>query len=122
LQQTLRDLPQKQKTVYRVFDATELAAAKPGKSDEFFVLVRPDFVIASVSLDTVREANALVNAKTRAFAATPFGQRLTQSYQGGASVVAGGDIQQILRQIPPGKKEDQARLERSGFSDAQYLV
>jgi len=122
MRQMLKDMPAKSKTDLRVLDATELAAAKPGKPDEFIILVRPDFVVASVGLDAVRAANRTLDAKGGAFASTPFGQRLTQSYQGGASVVAGGNVQQILSQNAPPKKQDQAMLDRSGFNDAQYLV
>ncbi len=120
LQQAAKELAGKSKQAVRVMDAQELAAATDqGLGDEPVVLVRPDLVMAAPDIATLRVFNARVDEATREFASTPFGQRLTHSYDGGATLVVGADLHSILSQIPPGAA---TTLQRTGFADAQYLV
>ena len=125
LQQMLKELPDKSKTGLRILDPKDLAQLKPSakpSSEDFLVLVRPDFVIASPDLEVLRNFNSLVEAKNGDFSSTPFGQRVTQAYQGGISIVAAGDLHAILSQVPHGTAENDQMLERTGFSDMKYLV
>lgn len=123
LQRMLAELPKKSTSDIRVLDQQELAAAKSlAKSQELVVVVRPDFVIAAPGVDAVREFNQQLEAKKAGFASTVFGQRIEQSYQGGTTLLAAGDLHAILNQIPAGTPSRQKDLERYGFSDMKYLV
>ncbi len=103
LQQMLDALADKSKAGVRVLDLQELATAKETKpSDELLILVRPDFVVGALDVATLRKFNARLDGKSRAFAGTPFGQRIGQEYKGGVTVLAAADLQTILTQVPPG--------------------
>ena len=104
-----------------VLDSQELANAKdqPGQP---VVLVRADFLVAGINLVSVRDLSARIDRKGREFASTAFGRRLTQSYDGGATAVAAVDLQTVLSQVPPQVRESQAAFERTGITDAKYLV
>jgi len=123
LQQMLNELAGKSKPRVRVFDPQELAASKgAGPADELVILVRPDFVVAASELATLRILNAGLDRSSREFASTPFGQRVVQCYQGGATMVGAADLHQILKKVPPGTQESQMIFQRSGFADMKYLV
>jgi type IV pilus assembly protein PilA len=89
---------------------------------ELLVLVRPDFLVATFDLSTLRSFNSQLNNRDRAFASTPFGQRIAQEYRGGATFLAAADLQKLLNQAPIGTKENQLALQRTGFADVKYLV
>src|ERR1700733_995886 len=131
LQPIIKELPDKSTSNIRILDLQELSGAKSENHEksekktargELDILVRPDFVIAGSNLDAVRNINQLFEGKTGAFAATPFGQRLEETYQSGASVVAAVDLHKLISKLPPGKPENREMLERSGFKDVKYLV
>jgi hypothetical protein len=123
IQQAAKELAGKSPSPVRVLDVAELAAAKDTiGSEQLLILVRPDFVLAAPDLTVLRSFNALVDHNSRAFAAVPFGQRLARGYEGGASIVAGLDLQNILGQIPPEPGQNPELLRRSGFGDVKYLV
>jgi hypothetical protein len=131
LQPIIKDLPDKSTSNIRVLDLQELSGAKSEKHEksekktahgELDILIRPDFVIAGSDLDAVRNINQLFEGKSGAFAATPFGQRLEQTYQSGASVMAAVDLHKLMSKLPPGKPENREMFERSGFKDVKYLV
>src|SRR6202040_187516 len=104
-------------------DPQELAAieGKPA-AGELWILVRPDYVLGAVDLATLRNFNARLDRASRGFAATPFGLRLEQAYTDGVTTLAAADLQKILSQVPPGTKQGQMSLQRSGYSDVKYLV
>jgi type II secretory pathway pseudopilin PulG len=123
LQQLVKELPDKSKPDVRILDLKELSIVKnSAKAEEFVVLVRPDFVIAGPGLEAVRTFNKTLQARSGGFASSPFGQRLLQTYQGGTSVVAGGDLHKMLKEIPSGTLENQKMLDRAGFNDVKYLI
>ena len=123
LQQMVRELSGNAKPPVRVLDLQELAIAEDRRpSQELVVLVRPDFVVAALDVATLRGFNARLERSSREFVTTPFGRRIAQSYEGGATIVAAADLQRILNQVPPGSKQDQATLQRTGFGDAKYLI
>jgi type II secretory pathway pseudopilin PulG len=123
LRQMLKEIPDKSKSDLRILDLHELATAKSRtKPEGLVVLVRPDFMIAAPELEAVRRFNGLLEAKGGTFASTPFGQRLLQAYQSGTTVLAAGDLQTVMRQIPSGTQAIQSMLDRSGFKDVKYLV
>jgi len=123
LAQMVSEMTGKSKPKVRVFDPQELAEAKEGKpEDELLVLVRPDYVIASLDLATLRGFNARRDQGTRGFASSPFGQRVAQAYQGGVTVLAAADVQKILSVVPKSSPQFQAAFQRSGFGDMKYWV
>lgn len=110
----------------RVFDAQELAIAKPGPAQQLTVLVRPDYVIVAQNVEALRSFNSYLDgktkdAKTKDFPSTEFGQRLGQAYRDGVSVLMAADLHTILHQNA-GNKQSQEVLQRSGFSDTKYAV
>jgi type II secretory pathway pseudopilin PulG len=123
LEQILKESPVETQSGMRVLDLQQLAQAKSGSGAErLVVLVRPDFVIAAESLEALRGFNAFLDAKTTDFASTPFGQRLTEAYQGGTSALMAADLHTILNQIPPGTQQNQKIFDRTGLKDAKYAV
>lgn len=119
--QLLKETSAGTKPSIRVLDAQELATAKDAGGNSFSVLVLPNFVVAAPTIQTLRTFNGMI-ATPGQLAATPFGQRLLQEYSGGVSVLAGVDLQSILKQNPPPTAEQKDVLARSGFGDAKYLV
>jgi hypothetical protein len=117
LQQMLAQLSTKSKPGVRVLDLQDLAAAEDnGKADELLVLVRPDFVLASGNLATLRAFNSRLANKSQEFVPTPFAQRVLQEYQGGLTVLAAADLHNILNQVPTATRQD-ASFQHSGFAD-----
>ena len=106
----------------RVLDLQQLTQAKSGSGEQLVVLVRPDFVIAAESLEAVRGFNAFLDARTTDFASTPFGQRLTEAYQGGTSALMAADVHTIMNRIPSGTPQNQKIFDRTGLRDAKYAV
>lgn len=122
-QEMVAEFAGKSKASVRVLDPQELAIAKEQRPvDELLVLVRPDFVVAATDLGTLRGFNAQLDGAAQGFAATPFGKRVAQAYEGGVTLLAAADLQKVLSQVPAGKKQDQASFERSGFADMKYAV
>lgn len=123
LQQMAKHLATNSNPPFRVYDLQELATAK-----DFFppqqpvILVRPDLMVATLDFGQLRISNAGLNRDNRAFVTSPFGQRVAQTYEGGATVVGAIDLQRLLKQIPPGTGENQAMFKRTGFADMKYLV
>ncbi len=123
LQHMVAELADKSTSPVRVLDAQELAAAKemPGAKAPV-ILVRPDFVVLSSDLATLRSFNSQLDSSDHPFPSTPFGQRVVQEYQGGAELVAAADLQTLLKKIPVTNPQSQAMFERSGFAGMKYLV
>jgi type II secretory pathway pseudopilin PulG len=123
LHQMLNELPGKSKPPVRVFDPQELSSAEDrGPSQEFLVLVRPDFVVGALDLATLRGFSTQLDRRSREFGSTPFGQRIAQAYIGGVTILGAADIHNILSQIPHGTPQDESTFQLSGFADMKYLV
>src|SRR5579864_5960672 len=123
LPKILKDFADKSAPATRVLDVAELAIAKDASSsDQPVILVRPELVVLGENRATLRRFNARLEQNTQPFASTEFGQRLVQGYEGGATIVAGLDVQTILKKDGPKDDKDRALLERTGFSDMKYLV
>ena len=121
LRQELKDLAGKSKPAARVFDAAELAAAKNVPPDQPVILVGPDLVVLAENPNTLRAFNARQEHSAKDFAATEFGQRLAQGYEGGATIIAGADFQKIFKLSSTSIQKD-ATFQRTGLSDMKYLV
>jgi hypothetical protein len=123
LQQWMAQLADKGTAGVRVLDVQELAIAETKHPAEgLVVLVRPDFVVAASDLVTLRSFNARLAKGGREFVATPFGQRIVKEYGSGVTILSATDLRKILDQVPPGTKQNQETLQRSGFADVKYLV
>ena len=126
LEQAAKELGIKPETSLRIFDPQQLAAAKdthPTQTQVFFVLVRSDFLVASTDLAVLRRFNEQLDRKSREFTSAAFGQRLGQTYENGASIVAGVDLEKIMRDA---KKQTTSPEDKSfqltGFGDVKYLI
>lgn len=106
-----------------VMDPQELAAghAHPA-GQELVVLVRTDYVVASLDLETLRSFSAQLDRGTREFGSTAFGQRITRAYKDGVTVLEAADLQRLLTQVPFGSQKNQAIFKSTGFADMKYLV
>jgi hypothetical protein len=132
LQQANKDFSKTPNPSLLFMDPEELAGASPtfgavthgatDHGDETIVLVRPDFVVVGFDLESLRAFNSLLDKHAAGFPSTPFGQRLTQAYQGGAGVVAGADLHKILTLLPMKQDKDRASFQRTGFDDLKYIV
>jgi hypothetical protein len=123
LEQMGQQLGSKSSPVWRIYDPQQLALARePRPFAGVHILVRPDFLILSPDLATLRGFNATLSRKDGKLPASPFGQRLAQSYQTGAEILAGIDAQRLMAQVMTGGSKDREMLQRSGFGDMKYLI
>jgi type II secretory pathway pseudopilin PulG len=123
MQQMAKDLGGNSEPGARVLGVEELATAKNLQpAQQLVILVRPDFVVGATSVAALRSFNARLDKKSTEFASTPFGQRATQAYEGGAGVVVAADLRKILSQVPLGTDQNRKIFERTGFADVEYLV
>ena len=125
LKQLLTDVASKSKSKpgVRILDPQELAGAEdmsPGQ--DIVVLVRPDYLVAAANIGTLRGFSNRLDANTRGFTATGFGQRVARAYQDGITVVGAADLHTILNQALPENKPERTTLQRTGFADVQYMV
>jgi hypothetical protein len=123
LQQWINQSGTTSKSDVHVLTPQDLASAKDTHSTkDLFVLVRPDFVVATYDLATLRNFSAHLKTSNHEFVSTPFGQRVAQEYHGGATLLAAADLHNMVSQIPLPTKDSQQSLQRSGFADVKYLV
>jgi hypothetical protein len=123
LQQMIDELGGNAKAGMRILEPQELTSVKEVRGvDELFLLVRADYVVGAEDVATLRSFNARLEKGGPGFAATPFGQRVAQAYQGGVTILAAADVHKILEQVPKGTKQEQTTFERSGFADIKYVV
>jgi hypothetical protein len=107
---------------WRLLDAQQLALAKgSGTSSQPLVLIRSNLLVIASDLATLRSFNATLPGGGK-LDAGPFGQRLIQSYQGGAGILAGIDFRKLMARIPKGGAKEQEELQHSGFGDVKYLI
>ena len=123
LQQMIAGLAGNAKSGVRILEPQELAAvqSKPG-AGELLILVRPDYVVGALNVETLWKFNARLDQSSREFAKTSFGHRVEQAYAGGVTTLAAADMQKVLKQVPPGAAAEQMPLQKSGFADMKYLV
>lgn len=123
IEQWLSKLPAGSNSSVRVLDPQQLATAEDAPSKhEFVVLVRPDWVVASTDLETLRSFNAHLDSGEHNFVSTPFGRRVAEEYKGGATMVGGADLHAILGQFPQSTPQAQLAFQHTGFADMNYLV
>ncbi len=122
LQELLAKSATKPPPKMRILDAQELATAKDLDAEQqAVILVRPELMAIAGDLTTLRNFNSRLDHNTQEFASTEFGQRIAQTYEGGASVIGALDMQKVLKQIPVSDAASPL-FQRSGFADLRYLV
>src|SRR5579872_2303751 len=122
LQQLLEQYGGKNAPV-RILTPEQLLTAKAtAKSNPVLMLVRPDFLVVSSDIPTLRSFNAQLTRGAGTLASSPFGQRLAQAYQGGVAGVMGADLQQLLALRPRNQQQSEAIFQQSGFSNLKYLI
>ncbi len=122
LQTEFAALGGKDQSGLRVVSEQQLAGLTP-VTRQLMALVRPDVVIFSPNVHTLQLLNAQFNAGAAGFAGTDFGQAVSQSYSRGVGFLFAMDLQQMIvrgRQHRPAESND--GLQRTGFSDAKYLI
>src|SRR5262249_54183543 len=106
-----------------IFTPQELAAAKDkGTGKELLVLVHPKYVAASEDFPTLQSFQARLEKSETTFAGTPFAQRLAQEYAHGTTILAGADLQRMLRHLTDLTAAKKSTLEESGFADAKFAI
>lgn len=106
----------------RVFEPQELAAASELPAQGPVVLVRQDFVVAGISVASLREASAYLDSSGGSFASSALGKRLAQAYQSGTNTVAGADLQRLMGLIPDNPPQTRMMLEKTGFANVKYFA
>lgn len=91
----------------------ELAALRPSAKEPAVYAGDDMFVMAT---DPVAMNRAL--SGQGGFLQTALGQRVAQAYQGGAGWLIAADLEQMVKKFVSGKQEP----DRSGFTDASYLI
>jgi type IV pilus assembly protein PilA len=123
LQQMLKEIAGESKPHVRILRPQDLATAEERRPpEELIVLVRPDFVAGAPDVATLRSFSAQVEKGDREFASSPFGQRVRQAYEGGATGLGAVDLHRILSQMPPTTERNQMIFQSTGFADMKYLV
>ncbi len=123
LQQVVKDRAAKSQVPLRILDVQDLATAPDTPAaQQLVILLRPDLLVAALDIAALRNFNDRVDRSSRQFLSAPFGQRLAKAYDGGITTVAGADLQNILKQVPPGSAENQLIFQRTGFADMKYVV
>ena len=122
LEHALKELPEKSRSDVRVLEPSQLTTAKGPGPGGLLLLTRPDLLVVAPNLQAAREFNAVLDAKAKEFATTPFGQRIALGYTGGVSSLAAANLQAILKDAAATDAKNAKALERSGFGDMQYLV
>ncbi|HEY6352486.1 MAG TPA: hypothetical protein VI636_24065, partial [Candidatus Angelobacter sp.] len=123
IQQLVGQYANKTRSPVLVYTPEQLAMVKTQpRYKPFMILVRPDFVVASSELASLRSLNAQLNRGGVKFTSSPFGEKIAQEYQNGAAVVFAADLHQLLSLRPRGKDRDEAVLNQTGFADVKYLV
>jgi len=118
-----KDLSGKSPASMLIYDPATLPAVAPaGSKDKTMVLVRPDFLVISQDLPTLTKANKQLDLRGGRFASTPFGARLNRSYENSAEILAGVDLQKLMRALAKETKPYDSILEATGFSDAKFLI
>jgi type IV pilus assembly protein PilA len=120
LRSTVKELAGKS-TPPLVLNPNQLATAQ-GPNNLPVILVRPDLVIFSSDLKTLRDFNSKLGNGEPTLDSTDFGKRLTESYQRGVGILTALDLQPIFGQMPKGRSDDNLFLQRSGLADAKYAI
>ena len=98
------------------------ATRSPVPPRQFFALIRPDYVVASSDVATLKGFNFRIEQKGSEFASTSFGQRVARAYSGGVTIVGAADVHKILAHMPQNTKQSQLEFQNSGLADMKYFL
>src|SRR5438270_7910806 len=122
LEQTYQQFQNLTRKPPRIFDPQQLAAFNSA-DQEGGLLIRPDFMIASDSIATLRKfSSQLDGGGPQPFTATQLGKKLTQSYQNGIYSVMAMNLPPFLDLIPQNPPQTRLILEKTGFANMNYLL
>jgi hypothetical protein len=107
-------------TNLRVVNEQELTGLSVQPEKGIVVLVRPDFVAAGGDVAALQLLDVALNQGNGGFAATPFGQRMAETYQNGAGLLLGANLQ-VMAASAASHPHPQA-FAQTGFADVQFLV
>lgn len=123
LRKLIEDYGGKTKAGVLIFTPQELAAAQnKGSGKELLILVHPSYIVASQDFSALRSFQGQLGSSATSFAGTSFGQRLGQEYTQGTSILAGADLQRVLKHLPELATAKKRTLEESGFADAKFAI
>ncbi|MGD0629877.1 MAG: FecR domain-containing protein [Terracidiphilus sp.] len=110
-----------------VLDQTSLAALQPSSQPQAggFALVRPNEVVFSNSVATLKLINAQLNSGASGFASGDFGQQIASAYSRGAGIFLAADLHQIIASQAAqahGSAKGSKALASSGMEDMRYLI
>jgi FecR protein/Putative zinc-finger len=108
----------------QVLDEAGLASAVSAtRGSSLFMLVRPDFVAASVDLGALKQFNQNANQNSANFSATPFGQRILAAYPQGVGLLFGADLasMQVVHNANHPTRH-RPEFANTGLADVQYLI
>jgi type IV pilus assembly protein PilA len=107
----------------RILTPQQLLTAKASSSkQQALVLVRPDLVVITSEMSTLKSFNAQLSRPAGKLAPTPFGQRLAQAYQGGAGILFAANLERLKSLVPLRTQKDAASFQQTGFADVKYLI
>ena len=110
-----------------VLDETALASPRTSSQEQHagFALVRPNEVVFSNSIATLKIVNAQMNSGASGFASGDFGQQITAAYSRGAGIILAADLHQMIAEkatlMHEGTRDSKA-LASSGMEDMRYLI
>lgn len=116
------DLNAKSSQHLRIVDPQQLSTATDDPAQGPVVLVRPDFMVVSLTAAAVRDVNAQLDKGGSSFTSIPLGKRLVQAYQSGTSSVFGANLQNLMALLPQNPAQARMVLEKTGFGDVKYAV
>lgn len=110
-----------------VLDEAGLAAANSSAvMHGGYALVRDHEVVFSVSIATLKQIDAQLNAGASGFAASDFGKQIGAAYNRGAGIILAANLHAMMLNNPMGHSLQAAAkihaLENSGLSSLQYLI
>jgi ferric-dicitrate binding protein FerR (iron transport regulator) len=104
----------------RVVDPQSLSSLAAGERG-MIMLVRQDMLIVGGDAATVQQMSSQLDAGATQFAATDFGQRISNIYSQGTETLIAANIGQILNSTHTQQHESNV-LQNSGFNDIKYLI
>jgi len=111
------------KSHVQVVDEQELNQIAGKKTrGQLLILVRPDFVAAAADLATLKQFAAGLNQGGGGFASTPFGQRISAQYKGGAEILFGANLAEMTANHRGTEEVHNRNFELTGLADVQYLI
>jgi hypothetical protein len=108
------------KSNLRVVDPQSLSSLATGERG-MIMLVRQNMLVVGGEAASVQQMSAQLDAGATQFAATDFGQRISNIYSQGTETLVAANLGQILNSTHAQQHESNV-LQNSGFNDIKYLI